>query len=82
MVIPSALMATSLFLFVAANTQASNIGLNVLEYFFQSMINAVLHGRILRLSRLRYEVLQVELRVSGEGYLVFQAFYCGASLGE
>jgi len=44
MVISSALMATSLFLFAAVNTQASNIGFNAMEYFFQSMFNAVLYG--------------------------------------
>lgn len=44
MVISSALMATSLFLFAAVNTKASNIGLNAMEYFFQSMFNAVLYG--------------------------------------
>jgi hypothetical protein len=37
-------MATSLFLFAAINTQASNIGLSAMEYFFQSMFNAVLYG--------------------------------------
>ena len=40
----SALMGLSLFLFATVNTQASNIGLNVMEYFFQSMFNAVLYG--------------------------------------
>lgn len=44
MVVSSALMATSLFLFAAVNTQASNVGLNCMEYFFQSMFNAVLYG--------------------------------------
>ena len=44
MVISSALMATSLFLFAAVNTPASNIGLNAMEYFFQSLFNAVLYG--------------------------------------
>lgn len=44
MVCSSALMATSLFLFAAANTEASNIALNAMEYFFQSMFNAVLYG--------------------------------------
>lgn len=44
MVFSSALMATSLFLFAAVNTQASNVGLNLMEYFFQSMFNAVLYG--------------------------------------
>lgn len=44
MLISSALMATSLFLFAAVNTEASNIGLNAMEYFFQSMFNAVLYG--------------------------------------
>lgn len=44
MLISSALMATSLFLFAAVNTEGSNIGLNIMEYFFQSMFNAVLYG--------------------------------------
>ncbi|KAI5244490.1 MFS general substrate transporter [Aureobasidium subglaciale] len=44
MVISSALMGVSIFLFSAANSEASNIGLNVMEYFFQSMFNAVLYG--------------------------------------
>ena len=44
MVGSSALMGISLFLFATVNTQASNIGLNVMEYFFQSMFNAVLYA--------------------------------------
>ena len=44
MVISSALMGVSLFLFAAVNTEASNIGLNLMEYFFQSMFNAILYG--------------------------------------
>ena len=44
MVVSSALMATSLFLFAAVNTEASNVGLNLMEYFFQSMFNAILYG--------------------------------------
>lgn len=44
MTLSSGLMAASLFLFAAITTQASNIGLNVMEYFFQSMFNAVLYG--------------------------------------
>ncbi|KAG8791272.1 hypothetical protein FRC12_009699 [Ceratobasidium sp. 428] len=44
MVISSALMATSLFLFATVNTQAANIGVNAMEYFFQSLFNAVLYG--------------------------------------
>ncbi|KAI4174735.1 MAG: hypothetical protein LQ343_002106 [Gyalolechia ehrenbergii] len=40
MVVSSALMGTSLFLFSAINTQASNVGINIMEYFFQSMFNA------------------------------------------
>ena len=44
MVISSVLMATSLFLFAAINTQAANVGLNLMEYFFQSMFNAILYG--------------------------------------
>lgn len=44
MVVSSALMGISLFLFATVNTEASNIGLNAMEYFFQSMFNAVLYG--------------------------------------
>ena len=44
MVGSSALMALSLFLFATVNTEASNIGLNAMEYFFQSMFNAILYA--------------------------------------
>ena len=44
MVISSGLMGASIFIFSAVNDEASNIGLNVMEYFFQSMFNAVLYG--------------------------------------
>lgn len=44
MTLSSGLMAASLFIFAAITTQASNIGLNLMEYFFQSMFNAVLYG--------------------------------------
>jgi MFS family permease len=44
MVISSGLMGASIFIFSAANSEASNIGLNAMEYFFQSMFNAVLYG--------------------------------------
>lgn len=43
-IVSSALMAVSLFVFATVNTEASNIGLNAMEYFFQSMFNAVLYG--------------------------------------
>lgn len=44
MMISSGLMGASIFIFSAVNNEASNIGLNVMEYFFQSMFNAVLYG--------------------------------------
>ncbi|KAL9059715.1 MAG: hypothetical protein Q9162_001016 [Coniocarpon cinnabarinum] len=44
MVGASAMMGVSLFLFATINSYNSNIGLNVMEYFFQSMFNAVLYG--------------------------------------
>ena len=44
MVSSSALMAVSFFIFSTVNSEASNIGLNIMEYFFQSMFNAVLYG--------------------------------------
>lgn len=40
MVVSSALMGVSIFVFSVVNGQASNIGLNFMEYFFQSMFNA------------------------------------------
>ena len=45
MVLSSAAMGASLFLFVTINSQAGNIGVNAMEYFFQSMFNAVLYGK-------------------------------------
>lgn len=44
MVGSSAMMAASLFIFTAVDTQAKYIGISGLEYFFQSMFNAVLYG--------------------------------------
>ncbi|KAF2143608.1 uncharacterized protein K452DRAFT_267822 [Aplosporella prunicola CBS 121167] len=44
MVLSAAMMGVSIFVFSAVNSEASNIGLNVMEYFFQSMFNAVLYG--------------------------------------
>lgn len=44
MVISSALMGISIFMFSTVNDAASNIGFNAMEYFFQSMFNAVLYG--------------------------------------
>lgn len=44
MVLSSALMGVSLFLFAAVSSHASNVGFNAMEYFFQSMFNAVLYG--------------------------------------
>lgn len=44
MVVSSAFMGASLFIWTTVNSQASNIGLNVMEYFFQSMFNAVLYS--------------------------------------
>lgn len=44
MVGSSALMGISLFLFAAVNSEASNIGINAMEYFFQSMFNAILYA--------------------------------------
>ncbi|KAI9890880.1 MAG: hypothetical protein M1814_003519 [Vezdaea aestivalis] len=44
MIISSALMGMSLFLYATITTRASSIGFNVMEYFFQSLFNAVLYG--------------------------------------
>ncbi|KAL8970559.1 MAG: hypothetical protein Q9183_001463 [Haloplaca sp. 2 TL-2023] len=44
MIISSALMGISLFIFATINTEASNVGINIMEYFFQSMFNAILYG--------------------------------------
>ncbi|KAH7116156.1 major facilitator superfamily domain-containing protein [Dendryphion nanum] len=44
MMLSTSLMAVSIFVFSTVNSPASNIGLNLMEYFFQSMFNAVLYG--------------------------------------
>jgi MFS family permease len=44
MVLSSAMMGVTIFLFSSVNSAASNIGFSLLEYFFQSMFNAVLYG--------------------------------------
>ncbi|KAM0336346.1 hypothetical protein ACHAPQ_004278 [Fusarium lateritium] len=44
MVISSALMGISIILFSTVDTRAKNEGLFTMEYFFQSMFNAVLYG--------------------------------------
>ena len=44
MLVSSAMMAASLFIFSTVDTQPKYVGVNGLEYFFQSMFNAVLYG--------------------------------------
>ncbi|PWN34086.1 MFS general substrate transporter [Meira miltonrushii] len=44
MVIASALMAVSMFLYTIVDSQAASVGLNVLEYFMQSLFNAILYA--------------------------------------
>ena len=44
MIISSALQGISLFIFSIVSTQPQYIGINGLEYFCQSMFNAVLYG--------------------------------------
>lgn len=43
MVISSALMGVSMFIYTIVHTQAQSVGLNAMEYFFQSLFNAVLY---------------------------------------
>lgn len=44
MVISSALMAISMFLYATASSQAASVGLNTLEYFMQSLFNSILYA--------------------------------------
>lgn len=44
MTVSATLMGISLFLFVVIDSPAANVGFNMMEYFFQSMFNAVLYG--------------------------------------
>lgn len=44
MAVSAALMGTSIILFSTVDTRAKNEGLFAMEYFFQSMFNAVLYG--------------------------------------
>jgi MFS family permease len=43
MVVASALMAISMFIYTTVSSQAGSVGLNAMEYFFQSLFNAVLY---------------------------------------
>lgn len=64
MVFSSAMMGISIFVFSAVNDEASNIGLNVMEYFFQSMFNAILYGWT-------PEVFPVQVRGTASGLASF-----------
>ncbi|SNX87481.1 related to PHO84 - high-affinity inorganic phosphate transporter [Melanopsichium pennsylvanicum] len=44
MVVSSALMAVSMFLFTTVSTQSGSIGFNAMEYFFQSFFNSILYA--------------------------------------
>ena len=44
MVVSSALMAVSMFLFTTVESQAGSIGFNCMEYFFQSFFNSILYA--------------------------------------
>lgn len=44
MALSAGLMGASLFIFAKITSQATNIGLSLMEYLFQSMFNAVLYG--------------------------------------
>ncbi|CAO1626461.1 unnamed protein product [Sympodiomycopsis kandeliae] len=44
MILSSALMAVSFFLYTIVDTQAASVGLNAMEYFMQSVFNAVLYA--------------------------------------
>ena len=76
MVGSSALMGVSLFLFATVNTQASNIGLNAMEYFFQSMFNASFWGRLFSIiapliaAHLLSKGLNAPLYLAGAGVFV------------
>ncbi|KAN0063797.1 hypothetical protein ACQY0O_003847 [Thecaphora frezii] len=44
MVLSSALMAVSFFLFTVVETQVGAVGFNAMEYFFQSLFNSILYA--------------------------------------
>ena len=44
MLVSSALMGAALFIFAAVSDEATYIGINGVEYFFQSMFNSILYG--------------------------------------
>lgn len=46
LVFSSMFMGISLFLYSIVNTQASRVGFNLMEYFFQSLFNAVVNNPI------------------------------------
>ena len=47
LVLSSMLLGISLFLYCIVNTEASHVGINAMEYFFQSLFNAVVSSRFL-----------------------------------
>ncbi|KAH9843422.1 putative MFS-type transporter [Teratosphaeria destructans] len=61
------LMGASIFIFSAVNDEASNIGLNVMEYFFQSMFNACCMAGRPRCLRRRSEGRRVAWPAFGGG---------------
>ncbi|GAA94743.1 uncharacterized protein L969DRAFT_94630 [Mixia osmundae IAM 14324] len=62
MVISAALMAVSLFLFTVINSQAGNVVFNLLEYLFQSALNAILYAFV-------PEIFPAQVRGSASGML-------------
>lgn len=44
MIMSSALMAVSMFLYTLVSSQAGSVGLNALEYFMQSFFNSILYA--------------------------------------
>jgi len=70
LVIASAAMGISLFLFSIVNTEASYVGLNLLEYFCLSLFNAALYGWT-------PEAFPVAVRGTATGLATFFGSLCG-----
>jgi len=70
LVLSSMAMATTLFLYSIVNTQASDIGFNMLEYFYQTLFNATLFGW-------SPEAFPVAVRGTATGLAMFFGSLCG-----
>ena len=77
LVFSSMAMGISLFLFSVVNTQASDVGFNMLEYFCQSLFNAVVSSVCFVLATWSLKHTIVALRMDSRGVPCCDPGNCG-----